>query len=203
MKIRRDIVQGTPEWRAARIGRVTASEVHRLITPAKLDRSKSRDGYMHELAAERVLGAPCDESTDGWRQRGIEMEAEARDWFSLVYEDVEQVGFIEHDALAVGCSPDGIVEGKFGLECKCPAAKTHAGYVARAASLEEDYRLQPQLSLWLTGWPLWYLVSYCPGMRRVVREVRPDEACFRAFDLWVPALCADVDELARMLVATP
>lgn len=202
MKIHRDIVQGTDEWRAVRLGKVTASDAHRIVTPAKLDKSSQAEGYIAELAAERVLGVPCDDSTDGWRQRGIALEGEARDWFALTVEAVEQVGFIDHDTLAAGCSPDGI-GADFGLECKCPSAKTHAGYVLRPRSLEQDYRIQVQFSLWVTGWPAWWLLSYCPGLAPVVLKVLPDRACLKAFGLWVPPLLADVDALAGMLVGPP
>jgi hypothetical protein len=199
VKIRRDFQQGTPEWRAARLGKITASEVSRAITPAKLDRSKSRDAYMDELAAERVLGMACDSTTDGWRERGTALEVEARDWFCVAVADVEQVGFIEHDNLALGCSPDGISEGKFGLEVKAPSAKVHAGYVRKSALLVADYRLQVQMGLWVTGWPKWYLLSYCPGMTKVVREVRPEPECFKAFEREIPHLLLDVEALEAML----
>ena len=200
MKIRREFEQGTDEWFQARLGRVTASNVSKLLTPAKLGRSSQAASYMAELAAERVLGAPCaNEASSGWMDRGNELEGEARDWFALAVADVEEVAMIEHGELLVSCSPDGIQEGAFGLEVKCPSAKVHASYVRNPDALLAAYRLQVQLSLWITCWPAWRLLSYCPGLPPVLTAVRPDPEVFAAFAREIPPFLDEVEELAGVL----
>jgi hypothetical protein len=46
--------QGTPEWFAARLGKVTASRVCDVVARTKTGYSKDRDGYMAELICERA-----------------------------------------------------------------------------------------------------------------------------------------------------
>ena len=199
MKIHRDIKQGTDEWRRVRLGVVTASDCDRIVTPATLKRSGQVRGYVAEIVAEALIGQPFDYTAGKWAERGQVVEAEARDYFSLMVEPVEEVGFISRDDGLVGCSPDGIAEGRFGLELKCPAAKTHVGYLLEPDALYAAYRLQVQFSLWLTRWPAWWLVSYCPSLPAVRRLVEPEATVFAALDDAVPAvLAAKAEALAKI-----
>ena len=50
------LVQGSPEWFAARCGRVTASRVADVIATTKNGYSASRATYMGQLIAERLTG---------------------------------------------------------------------------------------------------------------------------------------------------
>lgn len=190
MIIRRDIKQGTPEWLALRLGVVTASDADRVVTSKTLKPSAAQREYVSELVAETLIGAPLDFTTDKWRERGIMLEEEARGWYCLMREPVEEVAFIIRDDGLVGCSPDGIIEGRQGLEIKCPAAKTHVGYMLDPATLVADYRLQVQFSLWVTGWVSWDLISYCPGLPTVLRHVAPEPVVFAALDAEVPKVLA-------------
>lgn len=190
MRVVRNVKQGTPEWLQLRLGVVTASDAERIVTPKKLEPSKAQAAYVSELVAEHLIGAPLDFTTDKWRERGIALEGEARDWYCLMREPVEEVGFLQRDDLLVGCSPDGIIEGRRGVEIKCPAAATHVGYLLDPATLVADYRMQVQFSLWLTGWPAWDILSYCPTLPTVLREVLPDAAVFAALDAEVPKVLA-------------
>lgn len=192
MKIHRDVAQGSPEWVKLRLGVLTASSADRIITKAKLAPSEQQDAYLDELVAETVLGQPCDDAKGPWMTRGTELEGEARTVFGFVREPVEQVGFISRDDGRVGCSPDGIVDGKFGAEFKCPSAVKHVGYLRRPADLVAAYRLQLQWSMWVTGWP-WVIMSYCPGFSEVVVGVSPEPVVLAAFDRHVPDFLAKLD----------
>lgn len=55
-----DIVQGTPEWFAARLGKVTASRVADVIARTKTGYSTSRTNYLAQLVAERLTGTVED-----------------------------------------------------------------------------------------------------------------------------------------------
>jgi hypothetical protein len=54
-----EIVQGSPEWFAARVGRVTASRVADVIAKTKTGWGASRANYAAELVAERLTGKPA------------------------------------------------------------------------------------------------------------------------------------------------
>ena len=64
-------------------------------------------------------------------RRGCAREADGRDAYEAATgEIVQAVGFLRHETLPIGCSPDGIV-GDFegGLEVKCPKFTTHWDYL--------------------------------------------------------------------------
>lgn len=193
MKVYRDIVQGTPEWRKVRLGVITASCAERVVTPATLKPSKAQEGLVAELVAERLIGMPTNADAGKWAERGTVLEAEARDWFNFAHEEVEQVGFVARDDGRVGCSPDGWAEGRFGLELKCPAARTHVAYLLDNAALLAEYRMQVQFGLWVARLLEWRLVSYCPGLPKVVLTVAPDPKVFAALDAEVPVVLAKMD----------
>lgn len=196
MKIHTDVSQGTPEWRALRLGVVTASDADKIVTPKTLKPSASQDGYVAELVAEILLGVPLDDSTDRWRERGSELEAEARAYFAFGVSDIREVGFISTDDGRVGCSPDGIsvaADYLFGFEGKCPGAKGHVMNLLYPDRFLMEHRLQVQFGLWVTKWPRWYLQSWCPGFPALVREILPDPEVHAAFDFEVPKVLAARD----------
>ena len=121
------IEQGTDEWFAARIGKVTASRVADVLAKTKTGYSATRDNYMAQLVCERLTGQKGDSFTNSAMQWGTETEPLAR----LSYEVfqnvlVDEVGFISHPSiLMAGASPDGLVGDDGLLEIKCPNTATH------------------------------------------------------------------------------
>lgn len=123
-------VQGTPEWHAARAGRVTASRIADVIARTKSGPSASRAAYMAELIAERLTGVVADGYTNIDMQRGIDTEPAARSAYEVhTGSVVQQVGFIVHPTIEQsGASPDGLVDDGL-LEIKCPKTNTHIDYL--------------------------------------------------------------------------
>ena len=121
MIVRRDIVQGTPEWIQARLGLPSASRFHRIISPV-YHKTAGQQAYLCELVAERLFREPTESASSPWMDRGKEMEAAARDWYSLWYAEAETVGGVTTDDGRVWCSPDGLVGDDGGLEVKTPGA---------------------------------------------------------------------------------
>jgi putative phage-type endonuclease len=121
------LTQGSPEWHAARCGKVTASRVADIIAKTKSGASTSRANYMAELVAERLTGRPADSYVSPAMQWGIDNEPAARDLYAFdTGAEIETVGFVMHPRLEMaGASPDGLVSD-FGLvEVKCPLTATH------------------------------------------------------------------------------
>jgi|SRR5271166_430664 len=139
------MIQGSPEWFAARIGKVTASRVSAVV--AKSSNGKgygvSRSNYMADLIAERLTGESVVQYVSPAMDRGKQVEEEAREAYSFLYEPVEQVGFIPHPRLdRSGASPDGRV-GMSGLvQFKCPNTATHIDTLLGASSIPKAYRDQ-------------------------------------------------------------
>ena len=122
------MLQRTPEWFQARVGKVTASRIHDVM--AYIGKNKNEEGvtrrnYRRELALERYTNMPQESGyTSFAMQQGIAKEDAARDAYAFAKgADIEPVGFVPHPSIGhAGASPDGLV-GKDGLlEIKCPEA---------------------------------------------------------------------------------
>jgi putative phage-type endonuclease len=173
--IRVEVEQNTPEWEALRLGVVTASQIDRIITPTGKASSQA-DKYMFELIAEKLTGKSKENYKSEWMERGHEIEEEAKSYFEFTSESkFSPGGFIYRDeSKRVGCSPDGIGEG-FGLEIKCPLQQTQVAYLAEGV-LPEEYKIQVQASLWITGFEAWHFLSYHPAIKPLsIRVVRDEE----------------------------
>lgn len=180
-----DCQQGSPEWLISRLGIPTASEFDKILTPTgKL--STSADGYMYRLLGEWISGKPAEQYISKWMERGTEVEAQARDFYSFKTDaDVQQVGFIYKDeSKLAGCSPDGIVSTSIGLEIKSPLASTHVRYLLKG-EVPTEYQAQIQGSLWITGFEFWDFLSYHPDMPSVIIRVGRDEKYIQSLEIAV------------------
>jgi putative phage-type endonuclease len=119
--------QRSPEWFAARLGKVTASRVADVIAKTKTGYSASRDNYMAQLVCERMTGVQGESYTNTAMQWGTDQEPLARAAYEAAQDVlVDETGFVIHPRIQeAGASPDGLV-GIFGLiEIKCPNTATH------------------------------------------------------------------------------
>lgn len=125
------MIQGSPEWFAARIGKVTASRVADVMATTKSGPAASRQNYMMELLCQRLTGTIEQGFTSAAMQRGTEMEPIARS----AYEArnglfVTEVGLIDHPTLAgFAASPDGLVGDDGMIEIKSPNTATHISFM--------------------------------------------------------------------------
>lgn len=149
-----NVVQGSPEWLMARLGKPTASEFHRILTPTGKP-SKQATGYMMRLLAELMLGHPIeDEVETRWMQRGEDLEFKAVEQYEFLNDvETEAVGFITNNAGTIGASPDRLVGTNGLLEIKCPAPNTQVGYLLYG-NLDDAYypQLQGQLYVVEKDW---------------------------------------------------
>ena len=168
-------IQGSDEWFMARLGIPTASEFGKIITPAKLEPSRSADTYINKLVAEWLRNKPDESFQSDWMKRGLEVEEEARDFYTFHTDtEVKQVGFCMEDAKRYGCSPDGLISDEGGLETKCPSPGVHVGYLL-ANKVPTEYRLQVLGSLLITDMKWWDFLSFHPDMKPlIVRTYRKD-----------------------------
>jgi YqaJ-like recombinase protein len=190
VKIHRDIAQGSLEWGQLRAGKVTASEMHRLVTP--LGKIRTGDGptsFLMEKVAESWIGAPLPTAEFWDADQGRFLEEYARPAFTLETGlEVSEVGFIESDDGRVGCSPDGLIGDDCGLEIKAPHLETHIKYLLEGV-VPPDYVLQVQGSLYVTGFPKWKFFSFRRGLPPLILTVTPDPDIQAAIDSAVGAFC--------------
>jgi len=167
--------QGTDAWLAARLGKPSASCFSKLITMTGKP-SASADGYINLLLAERLTGKSEPHYTSEAMILGTEREPEARaDYEFITGNKVDQFGFILDDSQSYGCSPDGLIGDDGGLEVKCPAQTTQAGYWRDKQSGVKKYYQQIQGCMWVTGRKWWDFFSYHPDMPHVLVRVKRDQ----------------------------
>lgn len=149
------IPQRSAEWFQLRIGRLTGSAAQALVEERKRGTGelKARADLRRRLMCERITGLSAENTyVSQAMQRGVDLEPYA----FAAYEGelgvvANRVGFICHDSLKAGCSPDGYVGDFEGLiELKCPTSTYHLAYLM-GGTLPEEYRGQCLHALWLTG----------------------------------------------------
>ncbi len=162
--------QQTPEWFAARLGKVTASRVADAIARTKSGYSASRENYATELALERIMGYSQPGYTSPAMQWGIATEPEARAAYEMARGDmVAGCGLIDHPTIEMsGASPDGLIGSDGLLEIKCPESKQHLEYL-RLSTAPAKYKPQIQWQLACTGRAWCDFVSYDPRFPEPLR----------------------------------
>ncbi|CAB4145919.1 phage_rel_nuc, putative phage-type endonuclease [uncultured Caudovirales phage] len=202
-----ELIQGTPEWLAARCGKVTASRVADVIAKTKSGWGASRANYMAELIAERLTGSPAASFTNAAMQWGTDHEPEARDAYAFRTDaEIVQVGMVDHPTIPLtSCSPDGLV-GDMGLvEIKCPNTATHIDTLL-SGTVPAKYITQMMWQMACTRRTWCDFVSYDPrlpeSMRLFVKRVEAapsqiDEIEFQV-KFFLEELDAKVSELRAL-----
>lgn len=194
--------QRSPEWYAARLGRLTGSSAADAFATIKKGESAGRRNLRIRLVLERLTGKSQETGFQSFdMERGIELEAEARGAYEAFTGIlVETVGCVLHDTLMAGCSPDGLTDEGL-IEIKCPKAATHLDYVR--GGLPGDYLTQITHSLWLTGRVWGDFVSYHPEfpehLRLKVTRIWADDIDLTAYELAVRLFLGEVDRECEAL----
>ncbi|QWY84632.1 exonuclease [Microbacterium phage Footloose] len=177
IKVYDDLVQGEPEWLAARCGLLTASTIGKLITPTTLkvaDNETSR-GLTMTLAAERITGHVDFVYPTADMQRGTDDEPYARDAYTAHFAPVEQVGFMVRDfgSYKIGYSPDGLVGDDGLIEIKSRRPKEHLKTVLKGLPPLENLA-QMHAGMLVSGREWCDYISYSAGLPLWVKRVYPD-----------------------------
>lgn len=200
--------QGTPEWRAARCGRVTASKAADVLATIQKGEAAARRDYRTQLIVERLTGSPADDGfVSADMLRGSELEPEARRAYEAATgELVDACGFFAWDDLMVGASPDGLVGADGCIELKVPKSATHLSYI-KAGVVPTNYLPQIACQLWVTGRAWCDFASYDPrfpdGLRLFVARVTAEQlkADIEHLESKVRAFLEEVDKDVAALAA--
>lgn len=178
-----DVIQRSPAWRLVRLGRLTSSTADDMLAKGRDNKeSAGRRNLRIRLALERVTGRSLDSGfMSAAMERGAEREADA----CALYEAItgrclRTVGFVAHETLLTGCSPDGVFNDFEGLvEVKSPLPATHFEYL-KTGVIPLNYKRQILHQLWITGagWCDW--LSFNPDFpeplqTKLVRVERNDD----------------------------
>jgi putative phage-type endonuclease len=200
-----EIIQGSDEWFAARLGKVTASRIADVIAKTKTGYSSSRANYAAQLVAERLTGVVQESYSNAAMQWGSDQEPDARVAYEfLTSANVIEVGFVTHPTILMsGASPDGLV-GKDGLvEIKCPNTATHIETLL-GASVPAKYEAQMLWQLACTGRKWCDFVSYDPrlpeDMQVFIQRMDRDNAKIAALEAEVGSFLLEVEQTVRALI---
>lgn len=201
-----NIEQGSDEWKQARLGHVTASNMADVMSKGKGSaEAVGRYKYKVKLVAERLTQTSGESFTNAAMEWGIEQEQFA----CIEYEAsrnvfVERTGFWLHPKIQwVGVSPDRLVGDEGLIEVKCPNTTTHLGYLFENR-IPPDYYKQIQCQLWVTGRQWCDFVSYDPRLPKrnqllIVRTER-DESLIKEMEAETIQFLSEVNQLIIKLV---
>ena len=198
------IEQGSPEWFAQRLGKVTASRVADVIAKTKTGYSTSRDNYMAQLVCERMTNTVAESFTNSAMQWGTETEPLARAAYEA-HADVlvDEVAMITHPTIeASGASPDGLVGDDGQLEIKCPNTATHIDTLL-TQTVPGKYITQMQWQMACTGRKWCDFVSFDPrmsdGLQLFVKRVDRDDAYIQMLEKEVVQFLTELDSKIKKL----
>jgi putative phage-type endonuclease len=196
--------QRTQEWFSERLGKVTASSLHKVLAKTKTGYGADRGNYLTQLIIERITGQKAESYTNASMQWGIEQEPAAR----AAYEAhrgvlVTEVGFIPHPTIEMaGASPDGLVEDGM-VEIKCPDSKTALEAWLSKNPVESKYFAQMQWQMACAKRPWCDYVIYDPRMpvkaRLLVVRVTRDDRWLEEAETEVKKFLGEVDEKVKSL----
>lgn len=141
--------QGTDEWFAARLGKVTASRAADVMTKKG---SAARANLSAQLVLERITNTKGESFSSAAMQWGVDQEPFAR----AAYEAhngvwVDTVGFVQHPTIErAGASPDGLVGHDGLVEIKCPNTATMIDTLL-TGKVPGNYATQMQMQMACTG----------------------------------------------------
>ena len=194
--------QGSPEWLAARAGKVTASMISNVL--AKPETAAFRD-YQAQIVAELLTGKPQgSDFTNAAMEFGTENEPFARSAYEVSTGfTVDEVGLVLHPTIdRAGASPDGLVGSDGLVEIKCPKVATHLAYIC-AGVVPTKYRNQMLFQMICAERAWCDFVSFRPDLPEhlqlfVIRFQR-DEAKIKELTTAVNAFLVQVDEMLTKL----
>jgi putative phage-type endonuclease len=196
--------QRSPEWFAARLGKVTASRVADVIAKTKSGYSTSRDNYMAQLVCERMTGTQGESFTNAAMQWGTDQEPLARAAYEAAQDVlVDETGFVIHPRIQeAGASPDGLV-GMFGLiEIKCPNTATHIETIL-SDKVPSKYITQMQWQMACTERQWTDFVSYDPrmpeGLQLFIQKVDVDPDYIKTLETDVIAFLCELETKIKNL----
>ena len=205
--------QGTDEWHAARLGKITASNISLLLQKGTYGGpSLQRHKYKMKLAVERITGLQCRSNRSSFKSAAMKWGSENENEAVSVYEIttfnlIKKVGFVDHPKIQwAGASPDGIVSDlsqDIGLvEIKCPESENFLSLWFSDLKMNPDYIPQMQWQLACTGLDWCDHVnydSYFPdGKNMLIKRVERDDALIALYEEAAEEFNVEIDALVAV-----
>lgn len=200
-----DVPQRSPEWFAARLGRVTASKAADMLSKTKSGWGAGRDNLKWQLVLERMTGRSQEKDfTSAAMQRGQELEPQAVAGYEAITGHlVRTCGFLRHNTVQAGASLDGYIgDYQILVSIKCREAKAHAEHIISGA-IPNSALQQMRHELWLTGAADHHYVSWHPdfpeALQLRVHVLHAKDLDIPGYGRELAAFLAEVDEAEAKL----
>jgi putative phage-type endonuclease len=198
--------QRTEDWFQQRLGKVTASSLHKVLARTKTGFGADRGNYLTQLVLERITGTKTEGYVNAAMQWGIDQEPFARAAYEAHHGVlVDEVGFMQHPTIeASGASPDGLVGADGMVEIKCPDSKTALECWLSADPVESKYFSQMQWQMACAGRFWCDYVVFDPRMpakaQLFVYRVERDDKWIKETEIEVKKFLAEVDAKVAALL---
>lgn len=188
----------TQQWKEARLGRFTSSEIHKLfgggrrnMTPSELKNRENGDvrktvdtlfgdgalTYIKVKVAE-ILTGEAKEPTATAMDWGLSLEAAAIDFYGQMRDCRPNLSGFYTENTIYGGSPDAEIGEDGILEVKCPyASENHVSIllcdtVEDLRKFNEAYFTQPQGNMFVTGAKWCDFISFDPRCKNVKFQMK-------------------------------
>jgi putative phage-type endonuclease len=197
-----ELIQGSDEWFAARMGKITASRLGDIMRKTKWGESTYKAKVRLELAIERITGKSASSVVmNKAMYDGVEREPDARKLFEAVTQkEVALCGSFDHPTIPnTSASPDGLLRGENAcLELKCPTHATHAKNLM-SDTMDKRYLYQVQHQIQCTESDYAYFASYHPDFPPELRlkwvRVEKDDSVIKSLEEEIRAFDISIEDL--------
>lgn len=175
-----DIDQNSEEWDAVRLGKFTASTFSDLFQkPDSIGFQKA----IGKVVYEKITGESYGYFSNSRMNAGHAIENLAREHYELnTFTDILNGGFFELNEW-IGCSPDGRVLPKGGVEFKSRDPHVYFEYLEKG-TLPNVNKWQVYGQLYVTGWDWIDYMPYChPNLKTLIIRVYPEQKIFNELKL--------------------
>lgn len=187
--------QGSPEWFAARLGKVTSS---RAKAATMAPSTKTYQRAKAEMVVELTTGLAARSVVSAYAlDEGMRLEPDALAAYEArTGNAVRRIGFLTRASQPrCGYSPDGTISREGLIELKCPFAANHMLYTTQG--IPNTYMPQLLHALWFTGADWIDFVSFNPdfppAQQIAIHRLLPPADLIAAYEAKVSAFLADVE----------
>lgn len=154
-----NVEQNTDEWYALRAGKLTSSNLSKVMANLGKAFGEPAKKYAVNIAIEQITGNPISSNySNEHMERGHEQEPIARNLYEQeMFCEVQNGGFF--DGGFIGCSPDGILEDGL-IEIKSVIPSVHFANIKRA-TVDPAYKWQCIGNLKYTDREWLDFISFC------------------------------------------
>ena len=197
-----ELIQGSESWKAARIGKITASRLGDIMRKTKWGESTYKAKVRLELAIERITGKSASSVVMNQAMRdGVDREPDARKLFEAVTQkEVALCGSFNHSTIPnTSASPDGLIRGENAcLELKAPTHVTHAKNLM-SDKMPKNYEYQVQWQIACTESDFAYFASYHPDFGKDLRlkyvKVEREDSVIKSLEEEIRAFDISIEDL--------